>query len=292
MTGSRPARIFDAHSHWGTRRGYPFQTPEELAQQERVFRSKPKYVSEVEMAEHFRATGVRAILDLGVRAPAPIDEVRALHDYAFDTQKQHGDVIVGHWLHIDPRLGRLAVNELTRCLGHGKGLVGLAVSGAGFNVAASDPSYAPLYELCIEARAPVLIMVGTTGLGAGRPGGAGVKLAFSHPRHVDEVSATYPELTIVASRPAWPWQADMIAILLHKANVWYEVHGWSPRYFTADLKSEIARRLQDRVMFGADYPMFSYERLIADWQSEGYSDTVLDKIFYRNAERLFGDLTR
>ena len=290
MTPWRPARIFDMHSHWGTRRGYPFQTPEELAQQERVFRSTPSYVSEADMAEHFRATGVRAILDLGVRAPAPIDEVRALHDYAFDTQKQHADVIAGHWLHIDPRLGRLAVNELARCLGRRQGLVGLAVSGAGFNVAASDPGYAPLYELCLEARAPVLIMVGTTGLGAGRPGGAGVKLAFSHPRHVDEVAATYPELTIVASRPAWPWQADMIAVLLHKANVWYEVHGWSPRYFTADLKSEIARRLHDRVMFGADYPMFRYERLIADWQSEGYGEAVLENIFHRNAERLFGEL--
>ena len=292
MTAWRPARIFDMHSHWGTRRGYPFQTPEELAQQERVFRSTPSYVSEADMAEHFRATGVRAILDLGVRAPAPIDEVRALHDYAFDTQKQHADVIAGHWLHIDPRLGRLAVNELARCLGRRQGLVGLAVSGAGFNVAASDPGYAPLYELCLEARAPVLIMLGTTGLGAGRPGGAGVKLAFSHPRHVDEVAATYPELTIVASRPAWPWQADMIAVLLHKANVWYEVHGWSPRYFTADLKSEIARRLHDRVMFGADYPMFRYERLIADWQSEGYGEAALENIFHRNAERLFGELAR
>ena len=24
----------------------------------------------------------------------------------------------------------------------------------------------------------------------------------------------------------------MIAVLLHKANVHYEVHGWSPKYFT------------------------------------------------------------
>ena len=28
----------------------------------------------------------------------------------------------------------------------------------------------------------------------------------------------------------------MIAILLHKANVQYEVHGWSPKYFTPALK--------------------------------------------------------
>ena len=26
-----PARIFDVHSHWGTQRGYPFQTPDGFA---------------------------------------------------------------------------------------------------------------------------------------------------------------------------------------------------------------------------------------------------------------------
>ena len=37
-------------------------------------------------------------------------------------------------------------------------------------------------------------------------------------------------------------------------------------------------------MFGADCPLLSYKRLIADWQAEGYPDEVLDKVFRRNAE--------
>jgi predicted TIM-barrel fold metal-dependent hydrolase len=64
----------------------------------------------------------------------------------------------------------------------------------------------------------------------------------------------------------------------------------SPRYFTADLNAEIGRRLQDRVMFGADYPMFAYERLIADWRAERYGEDVLEKVFHRNAERLFAEI--
>jgi hypothetical protein len=39
----------------------------------------------------------------------------------------------------------------------------------------------------------------------------------------------------------------MIAILLHKPNVWYELHGWSPKYLTDKPKRESPRRLCERV---------------------------------------------
>ena len=75
----------------------------------------------------------------------------------------------------------------------------------------------------------------------------------------------------MAARPGWPWQAEVIAVLMHKRNIWYELHGWSPKYHTADLKHEIPRRLKDRILFGGDYPLFSYERLVKDWRAEGYA---------------------
>jgi hypothetical protein len=45
-------------------------------------------------------------------------------------------------------------------------------------------------------------------------------------------------------------------------------------------------------MFGADYPLLSYERLLADWKSEGYAPDVLDKVLNRNAEAFFATLGR
>jgi predicted TIM-barrel fold metal-dependent hydrolase len=87
----------------------------------------------------------------------------------------------------------------------------------------------PFYKLSIEIGAPVLIMTGlTASVRACRV--EGYHPRRWHPRHVDRVAARFPELKIWAGRPAWPWQDDMIAILLHKANVSYEVHGWSPKY--------------------------------------------------------------
>jgi predicted TIM-barrel fold metal-dependent hydrolase len=104
------------------------------------------------------------------------------------------------------------------------------------------------------------------------------------------VAARFADLAIISARPAWPWQSEMIAVLLHKPNVWCELHGWSPRYFTDELKREIPRRLAERVMFAADYPLFRYERLFADWRELGYSERVLERVFRVNAETLLARL--
>lgn len=281
--------IIDLHSHWGTKRGYPLQTEEELAQQRTTWNSEPHYMTEAEMADHFRANGVKAVLDFGFEKFRPLDEMQALHDYAFDTEATHRDVILGHWFHIDPKCGHDGLSELRRCIDRRIGFLGFGVASAR-TAPASDPSFDPYYRLCIEAGIPVLIFVGTTGLGAGLPGGGGVVLDNAHPRHLDWVVAHYPELRIVAARPGWPWQTETIAVLMHKRNIWYELHGWSPKYHTADLKHEIPRRLKDRILFGGDYPLFSYERLVRDWRAEGYAEDVLENLFHRNAERFFESL--
>lgn len=291
---SMAAPVIDLHSHWSTRRGYVLQTEAELAQQEKTWRSRPNYRSEAEMAEDFRRAGVLAIVDFGFSKFLPIEEARTLHDYGFATQRAHPDAIFGQWAHFQPELGAPALGEFRRCLDTGvadNSFVGLAVMGSG-GLPASDPAWDPFYRLCIEARAPALIFVGTTGLGAGLPGGMGITLDSCHPRHLDAVAARFADLTIIAARPAWPWQSEMIAILLHKPNVCYELHGWSPRYFTEELKREIPRRLSERVMFAADYPLFSYDRLFADWRGLGYAEAVLERIFRENAATLFAKLGR
>jgi uncharacterized protein len=276
-------KIIDMHSHWGTRRGYVLQTEAELRQQRATWHSDPSYQTEDEMAQYFRTNNVRAILDLGFAKFRPPEEMRSLHDYSFVTERAHRDVILGHWFHIDPRMGADGVKELRRCIDNRVGFVGYAVS-ASKSPPGSDASYDPFYKLCIEAKIPVLFFVGTTGLGAGLPGGDGVILDNCHPRHLDWVAAHYPELQLIAARPGWPWQTETIAVLMHKRNIWYELHGWSPKYHSADLKHDIPRRLKDRVMFGGDYPLFGYERLVKDWAAEGYAPGMLEKIFYRNAE--------
>ena len=284
-------KIIDVHSHWGTKRGYTLRTEEELAQQKKTWNSEPTYHTEDEMAAYFRASNVRAILDFGFTKFIPLAEAAAVHDYGFETQRAHPNEIIGHWIHIDPATGADGVRELRRCIEQAPGFLGFGVSGSGSGPA-DDPKWFPFYDLCIDTGAPVLIFVGTTGLGAGLPGGMGILLDDCHPRHLDFVAAKFPKLTIIAARPGWPWQSEVIAVLMHKRNIWYELHGWSPKYFTPDLKHEIPRRLRDRLMFGADYPLFTYERLERDWRAEGFDEETLNNVFHRNAERFLEQVRR
>jgi hypothetical protein len=267
-----------------------FQTPEELANQEKVWGTKADFQTEQEMTDTFRRNNVRVMMDLAttVLYPMNIDEIRAAHDYTFEVQRKHSDVIFGHWLSLNPRLGKEAIKEYERAVGAKAGFIGFGIIGQtkdGFP--ASDPIWDPFYKTSIDANIPVLIHSGLTGIGQGLPGGRGIVLDHGHPRHIDLVAARFPELKILAARPAYPWQDEMIAILLHKGNVHYELHGWSPKAFSPALKREIGGRLQDRVMFGCDYPVLKYEMMVERWRSLGYSEAVLEKVMYRNAEAYF-----
>jgi predicted TIM-barrel fold metal-dependent hydrolase len=94
-------------------------------------------------------------------------------------------------------------------------------------------------------------------------------------------------LKILAGRPAFPWQDEMLAVLLHKPNISYELHGWSPKLFSPALRREIGGRMQDRIMFGCDYPVLRFEMMVERWRSLGFSEPVLAKVFHQNAEAYF-----
>ena len=50
-------------------------------------------------------------------------------------------------------------------------------------------------------------------------------------------------------------------------------------------RSGCARRLRSRILFGPDYPLYTYERLQRDWRDQGFTEDVLEDVFHRNAER-------
>ena len=139
-----------------------------------------------------------------------------------------------------------------------------------------------------EAGVPALFHTGQTGIGSGLPGGHGVKLRYSDPMLLDDVAADFPELTIVMAHPAVPWVDAQIAIAQHKANVFIDLSGWSPKYFPPQLVRAANRALSGKVLFGTDYPYIEVDRWRRDFETLDMKPEVLPLIFKQNALRVLG----
>lgn len=278
-------RIIDLHCYPNTKEWIACQQPyvDALAKYwKRQWRARP----EEEVVEEFTAAGVQALLvalDLETTAGTP----PCSNDFVSGMQKRHPDRIIQCWAAVDPLKGEIALREARRAVQE-LGMLGFHFHPIMGHYAVNDKQLYPLFEMINSLKVPVMIDVGTTGMGAGMPGGMGAKIRHAHPAAIDELAADFPNLTIIAAHPGWPWVDEMTAVALHKGNVFWELSGWAPKYFPAQLKTDITGRLRDKVMFGSDYPSIPYDRLFREWDELGYPDEIKERIFHGNAERILG----
>ena len=152
----------------------------------------------------------------------------------------------------------------------------------------NDERVYPLYEAIAAAGVPALFHSGHSGIGTGVPGGGGFRLKYSNPMCLDDVAADFPELQIVLAHPSFPWQDEAISVCLHKANVWIDLSGWSPKYFPPQLIQYANTQLRTKVLFGSDFPLITPDRWLSDFAEAPFKDEVRPLILRENAARLLG----
>jgi len=188
---------------------------------------------------------------------------------------------------IDPARGRAGVREARRLVA-GHGIRGFKFHPSMQAFYPNDRIAYPLYEAIEELGVPVVFHTGQTGIGAGAPGGGGVRLKYSSPLLVDDVAADFPGLPIVLAHPSFPWQDEALAVATHKPLVYIDLSGWSPKYFPPQLVQYANTLLKDKVMFGSDYPLITPDRWLADFEALPIKPEVRPKILKWNAARLLG----
>jgi predicted TIM-barrel fold metal-dependent hydrolase len=208
------------------------------------------------------------------------------NDFVAGCARDHPDAFVG-FASVDPLKGEAATRELERAV-RDLGLRGLKLHPTAQGFRPDDRAVYPIFETAAALGIPVTVHTGTTGLGAGMPGGGRMKLALSRPMYLDAVAADFPNLQIVMAHPAWPWQDEQLAVAQHKPNTWIDLSGWSPRRFAPDLIRNIKGPLQDRVLFGTDYPFLTHEQWLRAWETLDIPDDVSEQVLYTNAARLLG----
>jgi predicted TIM-barrel fold metal-dependent hydrolase len=236
------------------------------------------------VAEHYRQRNIAAVvftIDSRTASGHPPNSVEDLIEGAV----RNNDVLIPFGT-VDPLTGDRAVRRVQE-------LAGLGVRGFKFHPSLqgfepNDRAHYPIYAAIAEAGLPALFHTGQTGIGSGLPGGHGVKLRYSDPMLLDDVAADFPELTIVMAHPAVPWIDAQISIATHKANVYVDLSGWSPRYFPPQLIRAANRQLRTKVLFGTDYPYIGVDRWRRDFAELDIDDEVRPLIFKDNALRVLG----
>lgn len=185
---------------------------------------------------------------------------------------------------VDPNAGRPAIRELRRAV-RALGMRGLKVHSSANSVYLNDRKLMfPIYDFCQEAGIPVLLHTGTTGLGD-------TEIRYSKPELVDEVCQRFPDLKVVMAHFGWPWPEVTVAVALRNPNVFIDVSGWKPRYLPASIMPYLNGILQDRFLFGTDYPMLRQKEWLDDFRQNLAPKLKLgvsDKLLGGNARRMLG----
>ncbi len=169
-----------------------------------------------DIADYYRERGLAAVVFTVDAQTAtghpPVSSAQIIAD-----ARGHDDVVIP-FASVDP-LAADAAGRLRELAAAGARGLKLHPSLQAF--VPSDRAHYPLYEAAAELGLPVVFHTGQTGIGAGLPGGRGIKLRYSDPMLIDDVAADHPDLTIILAHPSVPWQdaaVRLVAALLPAAT--------------------------------------------------------------------------
>ena len=236
-----------------------------------------------EVAQYYRERKMAAVI-FHVDSEAEMGHIRIANEEVAEVAAENNDVLIP-FASIDPAKGKMGAREARRLIEE--------YGVQGFKFHPSEQAFYPndrkayvLYEAIAAAGLPALFHTGQTGVGAGVPGGLGVRLKYSNPIYLDDVAADFPQMPIIMAHPSFPWQDEALAVATHKPTVYIDLSGWSPKYFPHNLVQYSNTLLKDRMLFGSDYPMITPDRWIADFEKLPIKPEVRPMIMKQNAMKL------
>jgi len=250
-----------------------------------MFKSPRDELSIEATAQLYRERHMMAIL-LGKDARTNTRLPAIPNDSIARAVNEHPDVFLGFGS-VDPLQDiHWCVDEVQRC--RELGLSGLKFQQTVQGFFPNEPRFYPIYEAAQRLSLVCLFHMGTTGIAAGAPGGLGLKLKCARPIYVDEVAADFPQLAIIGAHPGWPWTDELLAMAVHKGNAYIDLSGWAPKYFPSALIQYARTLLQDKVLFGTDWPLISIDRWEQEFQALAFPEAVQQKVMLGNALRMLG----
>jgi predicted TIM-barrel fold metal-dependent hydrolase len=247
----------------------------------RYFRYQPQHQTVPEMADMYRKLKMAFVV---FTVDSPKEPRKISNEEIAELAHKHADVAIP-FASISPHRGAEGVAQARRLI-KDYGVKGFKFHPSVQDFYPNDRIAYPLYEAIAEAKLPALFHTGQTGVGAGTPGGGGIRLKYSNPMLLDDVATDFPDMPIVLAHPSFPWQEEALSVATHKPQVYIDLSGWSPKYFPPILVQYANTLLKDKILFGSDYPVIDPQRWMDEFAKLSIKPEVRPLILKLNAAKL------
>jgi predicted TIM-barrel fold metal-dependent hydrolase len=239
--------------------------------------------TEVQFAETYLRHQTRGLL-IGWHPSTVSEGARNSNEYVLDLATRYPDAFAGVLASLDTGAGNLDhVAAYAEDLVKNPGVFHPPDQGFYPN----DRKYYGIWEVLQAGSKPVMFHVGFTVLGANTDGGKGIALDHGRPIHLDTLARDFPRMKIVAAHPGWPWQEELLGVVTHKKNVSVDTSGYLADQLPEIFQRAIRGRLQDKALFGTDFPYVDLEKALTSYDKLDLKDAVKEKILLSNARDLF-----
>ena len=200
-------------------------------------------------------------------------QVKSINNFISSSVKQSGGKFIGLGaLHPDSEDIEADINEVCEL-----GFTGVKIHPDIQRFKVDDYRCLKIYELCEKKGLKVLMHTGDN------------RYDNSNPNRLVGVLEGYPNLTVIGAHlggySVWDEASEKLSGF---ENFYVDTSSTISILGQKKVKEIIEKYTVDKVLFGTDYPMFSQKREI-DWLvNMGFSDEELEKIFSKNAMRVFG----
>ncbi len=272
------------HVHASTRGGPA--SHDQLKDMSAYFKSDSKPATVHDVADHYRSRNMAAVVFGVDNARSPNNDRQPTNEEIAELAAEHPDVLIP-FASVDPARGAEGVAWAKRLITE-HGVRGFKFHPNSQEFFPNDRDAYPLYEVIAEHGCIALFHTGHTGVGAGTRGGGGIRLKYANPMYIDDVAVDFPDMPIIMAHPSFPWQEEALSVCLHKPQVYIDLSGWSPKYFSPALVQYANTLLKRKVLFGSDFPVITPDRWMADFEKIDIRPDVRPLILKENAVRLFG----
>jgi len=266
--------IVDTHAQIWVKEVIEKLPTEMVREYEKVFGKRFDYSLESMLSEMDR-NGINKTVVVAVDAQTTFN-YHIPNEIVAEVVSKSNDRLIG-FAGVDPHKGKLALKEIEKAVD--MGFKGIKFMPHLHMLNPNDEKMYPLYEKALECDLVLLFHSGTQFH-------KGTKIKYCRPIYFDDVAVDFPELKIIIAHFGYPWYEEALAIVRRNENVYFNIAGWSPRYIPEVVIRQMNSLLQDKVLFGTDYPLMNYERVLKELKDLNLKKETYEKMFYKNAKKL------